>query len=140
MQERKTLELLLREVNKAHTNKVNRVLEKYNMHKGQPMLLLALSDHDGLPQSILAKKLVVKPATVSATVKRMEKAGYVVRRRDAEDERISNVYLTDAGRAISSELADQQSDMDELVFEGFSDKEKDQMRNYLERILNNISG
>lgn len=133
-----TLDFLLREVSKAHTNKVNQILEKYNMHKGQPMLLLILSETDGLPQSLLAKKMIIKPATMSAMVKRMEKAGYVVRKRDAEDERVSNVYLTDAGRAISMELAGQQDYMEEMVFKGFSAKEKESMRHYLERVLGNI--
>jgi DNA-binding MarR family transcriptional regulator len=139
MEVRNTLDFLLREVSKKHINKVNQVLDKYNMHKGQPMLLLILSKSDGLPQSVLAKTMVIKPATVSAMVKRMEKAGYVVRKRDAEDERVSNVYLTDAGRAINSELLARQDDMEEIVFKGFSAKEKDAMRNYLERVLQNIS-
>lgn len=139
MERQNTLDFLLREVSKAHTNKVNQVLDKYNMHKGQPMLLLILSQTDGLPQSTLAKEMVIKPATISAMVKRMEKAGYVVRKRDAEDERVSNVYLTDAGRAINSELLGKQNDMDDIVFKGFSANEKDIMRNYLKRVLENIT-
>lgn len=131
--------MLLREVTKAHTNKVNKVLEKYNMHIGQPMLLMILSENDGIPQSTLAKKMVIKPATVSAMVKRMEKSGYVVRKRDAEDERVSNVYITNAGRAICSQLTEKQNSMDDIVFKGFTDGEKDVMRDYLERVLNNIA-
>ncbi len=103
-----TLDILLRQVGKAHSNKVNKILDKYNMHKGQPMLLKLLSKEDGIPQSTLSKELVITPATVSAMVKRMEKAGFVERKRDAVDERVSNVYLTDAGRAMGNQLSDLQ--------------------------------
>jgi len=34
----------------------------------------------------------------------MEKAGFIERRDDPEDERISRVYLTDAGRDVRSEV------------------------------------
>lgn len=134
-----TLDILLRQVGKAHSNKINKILDNVNMHKGQPMLLLLLSREDGIPQSTLAKELVITPATVSAMVKRMEKAGYVIRKRDSVDERISNVYLTDEGRAISSQLHDFQNDMDAVVFDGFSDEERKTMRNYLERVLKNLT-
>ena len=109
------------------------------MHQGQPNVLLILSECDGLPQSVLAKTMAVKPATVSAMVKRMEKAGYVARKRDAEDERISNVYLTDAGRVIGEELSVKQNEMEKLVFKGFSVEEKESMRDFLERVLININ-
>ena len=133
-----TLDILLRPVCKVHTNKVNKVLEEFNLHSGQPMLLRLLNKQEGIPHSVIAKELMIKPATASAMVKRMEKAGYVIRKRDAEDERISNVYLTDAGRELSLKLRGFQTEMDELVFKGFSGDEKEAMRNYLGRVLENL--
>lgn len=132
------LEVLLRQVCKVHTNKVNKVLDEVGLHIGQPMMLRSLYKKDGVPQSILAKELVITPATASAMVKRLEKGGYVVRKRDAKDERVSNVYLTDKGRNLSSELRDVKDKMDELVFDGFSEEERESMRNYLERIMDNL--
>lgn len=134
-----TLDILLRQVGKAHSNKINQVLVKVNMHRGQPMMLLLLCREDGVPQSTLSKELAITPATVSAMVKRMEKNGFVIRKRDSEDERVSNVYLTDAGRVISSQLDNFQSEMEEIVFSEFSIEEKKTMRNYLERVLKNLT-
>jgi len=138
MKSENKLDILLMQVGKAHSNKVNQILNKYHMHKGQPMMLHLLSMADGIPQSILAKEMVITPATVSAMVKRMEKAGFVMRKRDAEDERISNVYLTEKGRTINLQLHDLQNDMEELVCNGFSEKEKETMKNYMERVLVNL--
>lgn len=134
-----TLDILLRQVCKAQTNKINRILEKVGLHKGQPMMLRRLYRGDGIPQTILAREMIITPATASTMVKRLEKAGFVIRRRDAEDERVSNVYLTEAGREISAHLYGLQNQMDEMVFKGFSNEDKETMRSYLERILDNLA-
>lgn len=133
------LEVLLRQVCKIHTNKVNKVLDDVGLHIGQPMMLRSLYKKDGVPQSILAKELVITPATASAMVKRLEKGGYVIRKRDAEDERVSNVYLTDKGRDLSSDLRVVKDKMEELVFDGFTAEEKKNMRSYLERVMDNMA-
>lgn len=138
MKSEETLDILLRQVGKAHSNKINKILEKVNLHRGQPIMLTLLYREDGVPQSNLAREMVITPATASAMVKRMEKAGFIIRKRDSKDERISNVYLTEAGRNISSQLSELQHDMDKIVFDGFSNEEKENMRNYMERILENI--
>lgn len=133
------IEMLLREVNKIHTNKINAVLDEFNMHKGQPRLLHLLIEHDGVPQSNLSKEMHITPATVSAMVKRMEKRGFVVRKRDAVDERVSNVYITDEGKAMHEKLQSQKFNMENYVFAGFDNKEKEQMEKYLKRILENLN-
>ena len=134
-----SLDILLRQICKAHTNKINRILENVGLHKGQPMMLRRLYRKDGIPQTILAREMIITPATASAMVKRLEKAGFVIRRRDAEDERVSNVYLTEAGREISAHLHSLQNQMDAMVFKGFSTEDKETMRSYLERILDNLA-
>jgi len=131
-------EILLRQVGKAHSNKINQMLEEVGLHRGQPMMLLLLSRKDGVPQSALVRGLVVTPATVSTMVKRLEKTGFVVRKRDAEDERVTNIYLTDAGRAVSIQLNKLQKEIEEIVFEGFTDEEKETMHSYLNRVLENL--
>lgn len=132
------IEIMLRQVCKAHSNKVNQILSKVNLHKGQPMLLNLLLRKDGIPQSNLAKELKITPATVSAMVKRMEKAGLVIRKRNAEDERVSKVYLTQEGKKICLQLDNLQYEMESIVFKGFGDEDKIVMKGYLDRIIENL--
>lgn len=138
MKNEENADLLLRKVCKMHTNKVNQVLSKVKLHKGQPMLLKLLMNKDGIPQSSLARELEITPATVSAMVKRMEKAGFIVRIRNSEDERVSNVYLTEAGKELSLQLDGFQNEMEEIVFDNFSDEEKAALSGYLKRIVENL--
>jgi DNA-binding MarR family transcriptional regulator len=50
--------------------------------------------------SDIGRELDITPATVTATVDRLEKKGYVRRRRSWEDRRVVFVQLTDMGRKI----------------------------------------
>ena len=139
METEENLELLLNRVNRIHTNKINRVLEEVNLHKGQPLMLTLLFKKDGVSQSQLVREMDISPATAGTMVKRLEKTGYLKRRRDSEDERISNVYLTEEGNKIASRLKGLQEKMDGIVFNGFSSDEKKIMRDYLNRIINNLA-
>lgn len=139
MEDIENLELLLSRVNRIHTNKINRILEEVNLHKGQPLMLTHLFRKDGVPQSLLAREMDISPATTGTMVKRLEKVGYVKRRRDSEDERISNVYLTKEGLKLGASLKELQEKMDRIVFDGFSEVEKEKMRDYLNRIIANLA-
>jgi DNA-binding MarR family transcriptional regulator len=133
-----SLEFLLARVGRAHHNLVRQSLEKTGLHRGQPPLLFALSEHDGMTHSQLSAEMEVSPAAISNMVKRMEKAGFVVRRRDTDDERVSRVYLTDAGRAVYSEIGAIAEQVDETTFVGFTKEERTIMRDFLDRVLDNL--
>lgn len=100
--------------------------------------MVSLRHQDGISHSQLAEEIGITPATVSNTIKRMEKAGFVVRRRDAEDERVSQVYLTDLGRSIISKVETSLQQMNDIVITGFSEDEQSTLCNYLDRILENL--
>ena len=132
------LEFLLVRVGKAHRNLIRQSLEKTDLHRGQPPLLFALYMQDGMTHSELAEEMEVTPAAITNMVKRLEKAGFVIRRRDTEDERVSRVYLTEAGRAIYSEMAAIAQQVDEATFAGFTKEERAIMRDFLMRVYDNL--
>lgn len=139
MESNGNLDILLRQVCKVHTNKVNKLLEGLDLHIGQPMMLGLLNEKDGRSQSDLAKEMLIKPATISAMVKRLEKKNYVIRKRDSNDERVSNVYLTEKGRDVFNQLDEYKNTMESIVFDGFSDSERETMKGYLERVMDNLT-
>ena len=58
------------------------LLGEIGLCRGQPFVLHALWEEEGIPHSVLAGRLNVTPATVTNMLKRMEKAGLVQRRQD----------------------------------------------------------
>jgi DNA-binding MarR family transcriptional regulator len=114
-------------------------LDEVGLYRGQQFILNVLWGHEGLAHSELAHKLQVQPATITNALKRMEKAGWVVRRPDEADQRVSRVYLTDAGRGIRGAVERAWSEVDERAFAGFSPAERTQLGELLARIRENLA-
>lgn len=74
-------------------------LEETGVGGGQVPVLMELERFGELNQRELAQKTRVTPATMSGTLKRMERAGLIVRTTDENDARVSKVRLTEAGYA-----------------------------------------
>lgn len=79
------------------------LLEPLGLTHPQYLALLALWERS--PQSVreLGEELQLEPATLSPLLKRLESAGLVSRQRSTTDERVLDITLTDAGRALRSE-------------------------------------
>lgn len=62
--------------------------------------LLELWQGDGLSQKQLVVRLGIEQATMANTLNRMERDGLITRRKDPEDGRSQQVWLTDQARAL----------------------------------------
>ena len=76
------------------------MLEPLGLTHPQYLVMLALWEHSPRSLGDLADELAMEPATLSPLVKRLEAQGRVTRARRAEDERVLDIALTDAGRAL----------------------------------------
>src|SRR5688572_18978258 len=89
---------LLAQACQAYRGLSDAFMSQIDMHRAQATLLCRLYGQEGMTQSEIADQLAVQGATVTNIVQRMEEAGLIMRRRDAEDNRLVRVYLTDKGR------------------------------------------
>jgi DNA-binding MarR family transcriptional regulator len=110
------------------------------LHGGQQFILCALWEEEGVTQSALAERLHKRPATVTNALQCMEKAGLVERRQDEEDQRVSRVYLTGAGRDIRAVVESTWGELEEQVFAGFSAEERELFDRLLRRVSENLIG
>lgn len=130
---------LLSRVALANRNMIDRRLNALGIHRGQPPVLFTLQKHEGMSNSEMAEFLNITPATMTNKIKRMEKAGLVVRRRDNDDERISRIYMTEKGRGIMNELKASIREIENNLLKGFSVEEISVLREMMRRMLDNIS-
>ena len=72
----------------------------------QYIVFLVLWEKDGISVSEIGKKLMLDNGTLSPLLKKMEQAGYVSRRRSAADDRVVEITLTEAGRALQDKAKD----------------------------------
>ena len=68
----------------------------------QYLVMLLLWEQDGRSVNEIARPLHLDSGTLTPLLKRMEKAGLVIRKRDTKDERIMRIHLTDQGRSLQS--------------------------------------
>ncbi len=70
----------------------------------QYLVLLALLEQPTMTSGALARALKLDAGTLTPLLKRLAAAGLVSRERRAEDERVVEISLTHAGRALHDEL------------------------------------
>jgi DNA-binding MarR family transcriptional regulator len=134
----RTVGHLLVQMCKLLRARAHALLEEIGLYGGQQFVLMTLWQKEGITHSELAEQLHVRPATITNALKRMERAGFVERRQDTEDQRVSRVYLTDAGRNIREAIEEVWRELEEQTFAGFSSEERALLDRFLLRIRNNL--
>lgn len=133
-----SLLFLLLKIQKLLFAKSIELFEEFNLHPGQPPLLFILYHQEGITQKELADKLNVTPPTVAVMLKRMEKYELIEKKQDKDDRRIYRVYLSKKGRGMIEELKKIFKEFEIIVFQNFSEEEKNDLRNFLNKIIDNI--
>jgi len=119
---------------------VHKVLKGKELCKGQYPILEVISENEGCTQKYLADQLMVSPASIALSVKRLMKAGILKKDIDETNQRCHRVYLTEKGREVRKEACKLHQEIDRKTFDGFTPEEKDQLEEYFMRILNNLQG
>ena len=134
-----TISFLLVQVCRAHRNKANDLLSTIDLHAGQEFVMRHVGQNDGLTQSDLAEHLCVQPATVTKMLDRMVNAGLLERRKDADDQRVSRVYLTDRGWAIQRSIEEVWQELEACSMAKFTTDEKVLFRRLLMQMRDNLT-
>ena len=72
----------------------------------QYIVFLVLWERDGVSVTEIGEKLMLDNGTLSPLLKKLEKAGYIQRRRCREDDRVVEITLTDEGKALQEKAKD----------------------------------
>lgn len=113
-------------------------LAAIGLHPGQDVLLYQLWQTDGLSQSELIERLGVEPPTVAKALARLEKGGWITRRRDPRDARISRVYLTSSGQELADPVRKVWSEIEAQATEGFAPEERYLLRRLALAVSENL--
>jgi DNA-binding MarR family transcriptional regulator len=133
-----TLSYLLVQTIKAHRDYADELLSQIGLYTGQELVLMKLGESDGATQTELAEMFCVQPATMTKKLQRMEQAGWIERHTDAEDARISRVYLKAAGEALLADIDRIWADLEARTIAGLSLEERLLLRRLLMQIHQNL--
>lgn len=98
------LNAAIRTVGIRHRALAGAQLAPLGLHPGQEVLLLELDAEGPRTQGQLATAGHCEPPTITNSVRKLEAAGLVLRRRSPTDARATIVELTDRGRALMPDL------------------------------------
>jgi MarR family transcriptional regulator, organic hydroperoxide resistance regulator len=124
---------------KEHRQRAEEALSQLDLHVSQELVLFVLWREEGLSQSELAARLCVELPTLTKAVQRMERAGLLIRRADAQDTRVSRVYLTEKGRALYAPALKVWQDLEARTLRGMTELEKALLRRLVQQAASNLS-
>jgi DNA-binding MarR family transcriptional regulator len=112
-------------------------LERFDLGSGQFHFLMMLYKKDGINQEKLAEELKIDKATSARAIKKLEYNGYIIRKKDKNDRRCYNIYLTEKAKTIQPTIKKILSKWTKQLLHGFSSEEENQLYNFLEKISEN---
>ena len=101
-------------------------------------IMNALFFQDGLSMKEINEKINKKKNTVTVLIDKLENLGYVTKKTDADDKRITHIYLTEKGRSFEKSFRSVSAKLIKKTFEGFSEKERMVVVKLLDKIRRNF--
>jgi DNA-binding MarR family transcriptional regulator len=134
-----TIGQLLGQVCKLVGGRMRVRMEEIGLHRAQGLILSHLWGQDNVPQKDLARALHITPATVTNTLQRMERDGWVRRQRDTGDHRIVRVELTKGARALQGEVMGSLGELDREINGALTEGEEVALRGCLLKIHRHLA-
>ncbi len=128
---------LFRQSDQAMKRVIGKKVEDTGIYRSQHRLLMILGKHPDCSQTAIANKLEISPAAVAVSLKKLEKAGYITRSCDAEDNRMNHVVITDKGKKAIDQSILYFQEIEDAMFEGFSQEELETYAAFLGRVIQN---
>lgn len=133
-----TIHTLMR-IMRRHRGCVERRISVLGIHHSQHHMLMNLARCNPIPsQKELAAAMGISPAAVTATLKRLEKDGYITRTITDEDNRRNEIRITDKGLEKVEESHTIFDSVDRAMFSDFSEEELAAFCAFLERVDANL--
>ena len=107
---------LLAQVTRLHFLRAHALLSEVGIHPGQYPLLELLHSSQGMSQHEIARKLIIKPSTLTVMLKRLERDGMVDKQRDPNDKRI---FRNSPSAKRSSPMEIDNYAIEEELYQGF---------------------
>lgn len=123
---------------RAHRALAADLLRPLGLHPGQELLLMFLWEHGPQRQTDLAEHVATDSASMTRTVQRLERAGFVRRRPSPDDRRVTLVEPTPASRALQPRVAEIWARLEQATAGGLSRSEREDATTLLRALEQNV--
>ena len=106
--------------------KFNEAAAEQGLFSGQQDIIFLLVENEGIT------------ATASVSVKRMEKAGFIVKRQDENDARITRLYPTEKAKRAPDNIRKRMDELEKELSRSFTPSEMEMLSDMLDKSICNI--
>lgn len=117
----------------------NKAVAEEGLFAGQHKIIMFLKFQGSATIGEIAKETGTKPSTISVSVKRMEKAGFVKRRQSKADGRITEILLTAKGQAVPENIHHKMEAEEKMLTNGLTEDEINILSDLLDKIIENFN-
>ncbi|WP_395394554.1 MarR family winged helix-turn-helix transcriptional regulator [Novosphingobium sp. BL-8A] len=136
---RRQVSLRLTVIARLQRNNFDRLVTELSVTRSQWTMIAVVARYPGSTQRTIAEYLEMSEASAGRLIDRLCADGLLERRDRRDDRRARSVYVTDAAHPLLDKLGHIASEAEARMFNGFSDEEASQLRDYLSRIYDNVS-
>lgn len=117
----------------------NKAAQQQGLFSGQQDIVREIVDNEGITIGELAKRLEITTATASVSVKRMEKSGFVIKKEDEKDTRITRLYPTEKAIETPEKIKNHMNDLEKRLTVNMTEAQVKELCRLLDIAVENIS-
>lgn len=131
---------LIKELNTSLENNFNKYFKKYKLTSSQMDILMFLFRNEDkiVNQRDIENYLGLTNPTIAGTLFRLEKKGFIRRKRGLEDKRYKEIYLTEKSRKLKYVIFEYIKNNDNKMFADISKEEKENLKNIIVKLIKNL--
>ena len=133
---------LISQIHRLSSRKFEMLLKEEGIsafNGAQGRILYVLWNYDDIPIFELASKTGLAKTTLTSMLDRMEKGNLLVRGYSSDDRRQIKIKLTEKARKLKDNYESISNKMNEIYYNGMTEKQIDEFEKYLDIVLNNLN-
>ena len=116
---------------------VENKLKPYNLGWGEFHVLRKLYEKKEMKQNEITDCLRITKATTSKVIRKLEKDGYIIRKKDRKDARTYLIKPTRKAMKLKSRLERISTEWNSILLAGFTESEKENIKHALSKMAEN---
>ncbi|GFE72613.1 MULTISPECIES: MarR family winged helix-turn-helix transcriptional regulator [Novosphingobium] len=136
---RRQVGLRMTVISRLQRNNFDRKVAALNVTRSQWSMIAVVARYPGSTQRTIAEYLEMSEASAGRLIDRLCADGLLERRDRADDRRARAVYLTPEAKPLLDQLGEIANESEDRMFRGFSDDEVERLRDYMNRIYDNVA-
>lgn len=123
---------------REHRSRIHEIMESEGLFYGQLPILEVVKKLGSCTQKEISKELGVTPPSVTTSVKRLVKKGYLEKKSDEQDLRNTRISITESGLQKTIACRKKFDELDQETFSKLSNEECELFKSIINKLINSI--